>query len=74
MRSLSVRMAALCLFVTIGIGRAEIHPGLSLQSENSSVSALALGTTVEVKVTGIIARAKVTQIFKNPSTDWVEGI
>src|SRR4029079_11370187 len=35
---------------------------------------LALGTTVEVKVTGIIARAKVTQIFKNASTQWVEGI
>ena len=25
-------------------------------------------------MTGIIARTKVTQIFTNPSTDWVEGI
>jgi Ca-activated chloride channel family protein len=33
-----------------------------------------LGTTVEVRVTGIIARSRVTQIFKNPTQEWLEGI
>jgi Ca-activated chloride channel family protein len=81
MRSIYVRMVALCLFIMIGSGGAwaETGPqdrpqGLFLHTENSSISALALGTTLEVKVTGIIARTKVTQIFKNPSTEWVEGI
>ncbi len=81
MRSIYVRMAALCLFIVIGrdLAWAETEPqerpqGLFLHTENSSIPALALGTTIEVRVTGIIARAKVTQIFKNPSTEWVEGI
>ncbi|HEY2294758.1 MAG TPA: VIT domain-containing protein, partial [Thermoanaerobaculia bacterium] len=33
-----------------------------------------LGATVEVKVTGIIARTRVTQIFTNPSQEWLEGV
>ncbi|MFY9820446.1 MAG: marine proteobacterial sortase target protein [Thermoanaerobaculia bacterium] len=48
--------------------------GLSFRSKNSSIPAPVLGSTVEVRVTGIIARAKVTQIFKNVSDQWVEGI
>jgi Ca-activated chloride channel family protein len=74
-------MAALCFFVVIGSGLAgaETGPqdrqqGLFFHTANSSIPALAIGTTVEVKVTGIIARTKVTQIFKNASPEWVEGI
>src|SRR4051794_32502939 len=81
MRSICVRMAALCLFIVMGSGLAGAETGaqdrqqeLFFEGKNSSIPALALGTTLEVKVTGIIARAKVTQIFKNPSTEWVEGI
>ena len=33
-----------------------------------------LGATVELRVTGIIARTKVTQIYTNPSKEWLEGI
>ncbi len=32
------------------------------------------GATVELRVTGIIARTRVTQIFTNPSKKWLEGI
>ncbi|HEX4965454.1 MAG TPA: VIT domain-containing protein [Thermoanaerobaculia bacterium] len=74
-------MAALCLFmVTIGSGLAgaetgaDRRQGLFLSGKNGAVPAPVLGSTVEVKVTGIIARAKVTQIFKNVSSEWVEGI
>src|SRR5881394_2070491 len=80
MRSIFVRMAALCLF-SIAIGGmtrtasgADRPQGLSFRSKNSSIPAPVLGSTVELKVTGIIARAKVTQIFKNVSDQWVEGI
>jgi Ca-activated chloride channel family protein len=38
------------------------------------VPAPVLGATVEVRMTGIIARTKVTQLFTNPAKDWVEGI
>jgi Ca-activated chloride channel homolog len=73
-----VRMAALFLFLVIGSGIAwgcEVAPpdcqqGLYYGDQAAPV----LGATVEVRVTGIIARSKVTQIFTNPSKDWVEGI
>jgi Ca-activated chloride channel family protein len=73
-------MAALCLF-SIAVGGmaraasgADRPQGLSFRGKNSSIPAPVLGSTVELKVTGIIARAKVTQIFKNVSDEWVEGI
>jgi Ca-activated chloride channel family protein len=71
-------MAALFLFLAIGSGLARAEDdrrqGLYLAAGDSAVPAPVLGSTVEVRVTGIIARAKVTQIFKNPSKEWVEGI
>ena len=33
-----------------------------------------LNTQVDIKVTGVIARTKVTQTFKNASQDWVNGL
>ena len=49
--------------------------GLTLQAANGSpFAAPAMGTAVAVRVTGIVARARVTQIFVNPTSDWVEGI
>jgi Ca-activated chloride channel family protein len=82
MRSVFVRMAALCLFIA-GSGlaaagnAADSRQGLFFNGKDGSAPAVpapVLGATVEVKVTGIIARTKVTQIFKNVSSDWVEGI
>ncbi len=40
---------------------------------NERVPAPALGTEITVDVAGIVARVRVTQIFENPSTRWVEG-
>jgi Ca-activated chloride channel homolog len=80
MRSNSFRMAALCLSFLIGSGLAwgsdRPGQGLFLAGKNGAarVPAPVLGATVEVRMTGIIARTKVTQIFTNPAKDWVEGI
>lgn len=71
MRSNLIQRLALCLLLVIvanGFARAE--QGLYFGETEAPV----LGATIEVRVTGIIARTKVTQIFQNPSSDWVEGI
>lgn len=81
MRSNLVRMAALCLLMLIGGGLAwgsdapARQQGLFLTGKDGKpVPAPVLGSTVEVTVTGIIARARVTQVFTNPSQEWLEGI
>lgn len=80
MRSNSFRTAALCLFFLIGSGLAwgTDRPGQGLflagKDGTTRVPAPVLGATVEVRMTGIIARTKVTQIFTNPAKQWVEGI
>src|SRR5258705_13986451 len=33
-----------------------------------------LRTDVSIAVTGTIARARITQLFENPSDQWVEGV
>ncbi len=49
--------------------------GLLLRSDDDDeVAALALGTTVEVRVTGVVARARVTQVFGNPTRRWLTGV
>ncbi|HEV2845352.1 MAG TPA: VIT domain-containing protein [Thermoanaerobaculia bacterium] len=63
------------MYLSIGCGLAYATERQGLYFNGAEdVPAPVLGTTVEVRVTGIIARAKVTQIFKNPSQEWVEGI
>jgi Ca-activated chloride channel homolog len=81
MRSNLVRMAALCLLMLTGGGLAwgsdapARRQGLFLAGKDGKpVPAPVLGSTVEVTVTGIIARARVTQVFTNPSQEWLEGI
>ena len=80
MRSNSFRMAALCTFLLIGSGLAwgSDRPGQGLflagKDGTTRVPAPVLGATVEVRMTGIIARTRVTQIFTNPAKKWVEGI
>src|SRR5689334_5356977 len=71
MRSNLIQRLALCLFfMMVANGFAWAGQGLYFKGEEAPV----LGATIEVRVTGIIARTKVTQIFQNPSPDWVEGI
>jgi Ca-activated chloride channel family protein len=80
MRSNSFRITALGLFFLIGSGLAwgSDGPGQGLflagKDGTARVPAPILGATVEVRMTGIIARTRVTQIFTNPAKDWVEGI
>ncbi len=62
-----------------GAARAEVPTrvdrGLLLRSgDGESFAAPIVGTAVAVRVTGIVARTRVTQIFLNPTTAWVEGI
>jgi Ca-activated chloride channel family protein len=66
----------LCLMMLIaGSAWSQCGCGLVLQGKNGApVTTPALGTTVEVRVTGIVARAKVTQIFKNPGQETLTGI
>jgi Ca-activated chloride channel family protein len=64
------RLALYLLLVILANGFAQAEQGLYFGETEAPV----LGATVEVRVTGIIARTKVTQIFQNPSSDWVEGI
>jgi Ca-activated chloride channel family protein len=55
---------------------SDFERGLMLSTEirDEYIPTPVLGATVEVRVTGIIARAKVTQFFTNPTEKWVEGI
>jgi Ca-activated chloride channel family protein len=81
MRSNLFRMAALCGLLMIGRGLAwgaeapARRQGLFLaDKDGKSVPAPVFGATVELRVTGIIARTRVTQIFTNPAKEWMEGI
>lgn len=60
--------------------RAEAEPeaqpvgGLMLKSGNGRTAVPILDTDVDIQVTGIVARARVRQTFRNPGDDWQEGI
>lgn len=75
MRSILFRSATFLAYLLIACNlvHAAERQGLYFTGAET-IPAPVLGTTVEVRVTGIIARAKVTQIFTNPSQEWVEGI
>jgi Ca-activated chloride channel homolog len=72
MRSIPFRSATFLigLLIVCGLASASERQGLYFDA----VPAPVLGTTVEVRVTGTVARARVTQVFTNPSQEWVEGI
>ena len=76
-RDLFLLIVALSLPVALPLRASadESGYGLTLQAANGSpFAAPAMGTAVAMRVTGIVARARVTQIFVNPTSDWVEGI
>ncbi len=71
MRSNLIQRLALSLFLVIVANDfVWAEQGLYFGETEAPV----LGATVEVRVTGIIARTKVTQIFQNPSSDWAPDI
>jgi Ca-activated chloride channel family protein len=55
------------------------HPGdarsgsLLLKTDDGYADATRLGVDVDLTVSGPTIRARVTQIFRNPTTDWVEA-
>ncbi len=48
--------------------------GLSLAGENSRQHALAINTSIDIEITGLVARVWVSQAFRNDSLEWMEGI
>ena len=46
---------------------------LLLKTENGYAEATRLGIDVDITVSGPTVRARVTQIFRNPTQDWVEA-
>jgi Ca-activated chloride channel family protein len=80
---LAITLALAALFA--GSARADealVQPGdsgtgaLLLRTTEAGrfVEAPRLRTDVAVTVTGTVARARVTQVFENPSDQWVEGL
>jgi Ca-activated chloride channel homolog len=47
---------------------------LLLKSEDGYAEAVRLGIDVDLTVSGPTIRARVTQLFRNPTTDWVEAV
>ncbi len=52
----------------------EEHATLNLCHDTGCNQAPVLETQIDITVTGIIARTRVTQRFHNPSDQWVEGV
>jgi Ca-activated chloride channel family protein len=53
---------------------ADAHTGsLLLKTDDGYADAIRLGIDVDVTVSGPTARARVTQIFRNPTSNWVEA-
>ncbi|MGO4723141.1 MULTISPECIES: marine proteobacterial sortase target protein [unclassified Inquilinus] len=84
---LSVLLAVATLLVAGHPARAEIGPSLVTPGEMQSgsllfratekgryVEAPRLGTDVDLTVSGPTARARVTQLFQNPTDGWVEAV
>ncbi|HWM91267.1 MAG TPA: marine proteobacterial sortase target protein [Thermoanaerobaculia bacterium] len=71
----------LSLLIAGRVAAAEEKPfdpnrgGLLLRGEKGfELPAPALGTTIEMRVTGVVARTKVTQVFQNPTKEWLTGV
>ena len=53
---------------------SDAHTGtLLLKTEDGFADATRLGVDVDLTVSGPTIRARVTQIFRNPTQDWVEA-
>ncbi|MFL6197110.1 MAG: marine proteobacterial sortase target protein [Thermoanaerobaculia bacterium] len=76
MRSNVFRAVGMFLFVLMaGLGACGAHAAPARQGLIiDGVPAPVLGSQLDVRVTGIIARSRMTQIFTNPAKAWVEGI
>ncbi|OPZ00584.1 marine proteobacterial sortase target protein [Bradyrhizobium sacchari] len=79
-------VAFVALLVSFGTGWSAtteqaslLRPGdarsgsLLLKEDGATTEAIRLGTDIDITVSGPTLRARVTQIFRNPSKDWVEA-
>src|ERR1700741_562084 len=67
------RATAASAFVSPG----DMHSGallLKSAQEGRYVEAPRLGTDIDLTVSGPTARARVTQIFQNPTSGWIEAV
>jgi len=62
-------------YVQIATAKETTSNSLIIHSKNSelSLSALMVKTDIDMRISGMINRVEVTQIFKNNSNEWVEG-
>src|SRR6185436_6663060 len=77
-RGLYLLTMGLSMFIAASAAASDpgdVDRGLLLRSrDGAAFEAPIVGTAVSMRVTGIVARARVTQIFLNPTSEWVEGI
>src|ERR1044072_5995098 len=62
-------------FLSLQPGRSAARSGsLLLKTDDTYAEAPRLGIDIDVTVSGPTVRGRVTQIFRNPTSDWVEAI
>ena len=83
LRNALVSLALIVSFLPAAPGRAAAHRPSGVTEgtlwwrtvdREAPVPAPLLGTDVDIRVTGVVARALVHQSFTNPSRQWVEGV
>lgn len=71
-------LALLLIFAWVPMAQATEQGAYGLQLQHkatgSKLSALELGTEVQMHVSGLLARVQVTQSYRNPSEQWQEGL
>lgn len=74
MLSLAVALVFASLPVLAGEGEADPEPeGLMLREGDAWVATLAMDTTVDMQVRGLLAEVSVRQTYRNDSSQWREG-
>ncbi|HVE49849.1 MAG TPA: marine proteobacterial sortase target protein [Casimicrobiaceae bacterium] len=69
----SIALLIAAFFIASVAEAAELQGG-ELRFKGSEVAAPLVATDVEINVSGLVARSKVTQRFVNPNDDWREGV
>jgi Ca-activated chloride channel family protein len=81
--AISIALAGVVLLLAHDAQAAELAPmkpkevqqgTLLLKSEGATLAVPAVATDAEIRVSGIVARAVVKQIYRNPFDGWFEGV
>ena len=74
-RALLIIAIVLMSLLTVRIETAAAEEfGLEFQVGTEHVRSVALDTDINVDITGLIARVSVRQTFRNPGSEWAEGV